>query len=160
MDFAAYMDAIISADEGDWLCVSRPVFLQDCQEMSGPSGHWIEVAGHHTNYTLKSNLSISIAAGMPYRDDFAEAWTKVFPDTNARSHFIDLMWCGRPVHRLMGVSVEGGRATLPLPRPGTLEVPKRAVTFFQLLDGVGGGTVFIEYFKRAGFTTVDESWPV
>lgn len=160
MDFAAYMDAIIASDEGEWLCVARPVFLQDCQEMSGPSGHWVEVAGHHSLYTLRTNLSIAIAVGLPHRDDFADAWVKGFPDTKARSHFIDLLWCGRPIHRLIGVAVDGGRATLPLPIGDTLEVPKRAATFFKLLDGISGGDVFADYFKMAGFSPVDVAWPV
>jgi hypothetical protein len=162
VDFQSYLKRIVESHVDDWLAVHRPVFLQDHQfgTASGVSGV-LNIEEHHAVYTLKDDLSISIATGLPWDSDreFHEDWAKDFPDSRATADFVDLCWSGRPIHRAIRVIVDGGRAGLPVPRHGTLDIPFTQNALFRLIDHLGGASEYDRYFNRAGFTEVNEPWP-
>ncbi len=164
MNIHAYISAITSSDASDWLSVSRPVFLQDhiFGSIGGQVG-LIDIAEHHSLYTLKTNLSISVAAGLPWDSEpnqfFEEDWTRNFPDSQASADYVDLCWNGRPIHRSIRVLVDGARCGLPAPIAGTPNVPKAQNDVFRLVEKISGGTDYDRYFSRAGLLEVGVDWP-
>lgn len=159
MNIQAYLDTVLQTTEQDWFSVERPVFLQDLQQVSSADKTWIVVQEHDRIHTLKSNLSMSIAVGLPHRDRFQVDWARKFPDENASSEYVDLLWCGRPFIREIRVIVDGGRAGLPIPLPGTMDVPERRVDLFRLVEELAGGSDFDRYFAGAGLRSVKVPWP-
>jgi hypothetical protein len=162
MDFNTYLNTITDSDPQEWLSVHRPVFLQDHQfgTAGGVSGV-LDIQEHHAVFTLKSDLSISIATGLPWDSgrEFQEDWAMGFPDKRATADYLDLCWNGRPIYRAIRVLVDGARAGLPVPRAGTLEIPETQNTLFRLVDQIGGAHEYDRYFSMAGFTEVNEPWP-
>ena len=108
---------------------------------------------------LKTDLNISIALGQKTLDDFKEPWVENFPDKRASSHFVDMLWMGRPVRRMLRVSVDGGRCGLPVPLTrGPMFVPRDQARFFGLVEAVLGGRELDSYLKRAGIDVVSQAW--
>jgi hypothetical protein len=114
---------------------------------------------HNEFLTLKNDLSISIAMGLPHLDDFQEAWVQVFANQTASSSWIDLRWNGLPIHRDLGVHVDGSRCMLPAADRATLFVHKAKSEFFELLDGIVGNDDYRRYFTQAAFTETSDAWP-
>lgn len=164
MNLEALVDAILNSSSEDWTKIERPVFLQDHhliteyknKENVSRVGN---IEEHSMLYTLKDNLSVSIATGLKHLENFAADWYKKFPDATASSDYVDLMWNGRPVYREIVVWVDGGRCPMPAPLLGTLDVPERKADFFGLLDELGGVGEYPNYFARAGFSRVSARWP-
>lgn len=114
------------------------------------------------------DVSITMAWGLDSNPDFKEDWANKFPDPTASSHFVDLFYNDALVFRDLYVNVDGARCGLPLPslkrdKDGKVvarEVPHDKYTFFNLLESIGGSVIeFDQYFRRAGFTLVEENWP-
>jgi hypothetical protein len=159
MDIEQYLQQVLDSQGSDWLRLHTPVFLQNLQTVESAGNVDIEVDQHFELITLKSNLDISLANGLTHRKSFVEPWTRRFPDPSASSTWIDLLWRGRPILRVLQVHVDGARAALPMPIPGTLNVPDRQVTLFRLLDSVWGTGDFDRYFQQAKFTAIPHPWP-
>lgn len=154
-------DTIEESEASDWTHIDRPVFAQDMQQLSG-GGHavpWIEVDEHDSLLSFRHDLSISIALGLTHRKEFIENWAQGFPDKSASSVWVDFRYNGVPVFRALRVVVDGGRAGLPCPAPGSMEVSERQYRVFELIDNVIGSGRMGEYFKRAGLKTVALRWP-
>ena len=159
MNLASYISTILATSKTDWTSVMRPVFLQSASEVQANTARWIEIEEHDALYTLKSDLAVSIAVGLPRSGSFSEPWAANFPDPNPRAYYADMCINGRPIERVMVVTVDGGRATLPLPNGGSLEVPTNRKRFTCLVDELQGGTKFDDYFRRAGLKEISEYWP-
>jgi hypothetical protein len=88
---------------------------------------------------------------MPYEDSesrkFEEEWTKRFPDKKAfRSEYV-VYFGSSPIYRTMLVSVDGGRATLPLESLTTKKVDSRDYAVALAVNQPN--SKFHDYFKRA-----------
>lgn len=142
MDFRTYMDTVMRSSPADWLVMQH----------NDPDAH-------NEFLTLKNDLSISIAMGLPHLNSFKEAWVDVFADQHASSSWIDLRWNGLPILRVLGVNVDGTRCMLPAADRATLFVPKAQSEFFELLDGIVGNGDYRRYFKQAAFTETPDAWP-
>src|SRR5258706_10531254 len=115
------------------------------------------------------DISITLAFGLEALADFKEEWANKFPDPHASSSYVDVFYNSALVYRDIYVSVDGGRAKLPLPNRKfdkstdkviALEVPKGRHDFIRLINSLGGAiSQFDEYFARADFKIVDEPWP-
>lgn len=109
-----------------------------------------------------------MAHGMECQDDLEEPWLEKFADQYASSHFLDFFYMGNLVHREVYVSVDGGRAHLPLPqimRNEKREVSMLMITyeqdqFFQLLNQLEVPLDYMKYRNEAGFEVLNGSWPV
>jgi hypothetical protein len=107
---------------------------------------------------LSLDLDLSVSIGIKeHRSHFDEPWTKGFANPSASSSYIDLLWNGRPVHRLIGVWLDGGRAIVPIPEPSTLEVTEQNETIFRLVDSLCGTGAYDEYMRRAKIKVRDET---
>lgn len=67
--------------------------------------------------------------------EFSDAWTHKFPDPQATSYFAHLIYRSTPIKEFILVYVDGGHALLPLPMPGTLDVPRLAYSVARIIDG-------------------------
>lgn len=120
------------------------------------------VAGYHSaRAVLLDDLDISIEYGMPSdpfdtRSNWTESWSS-FPDPKISGEYCDVFYRGALVDRTHLASVDGGRATLPLPQRKddewiTMDWPYQVA---RLIDGLNGGHDFADYFKRSGI----RRWP-
>ena len=143
MKLSDYIETILASAPEDWERIFEPNFSD----------------GHDRLMVLKTNLDISVALRQKHLDDFQEPWAQNFPDKRATSHFVDMLWKGRPVRRMLRVSVDGGRCGLPVPLVGgTMFVPRDQARFFGLVEEVLGGHEFDSYMKRAGIDVVSQPW--
>ena len=107
------------------------------------------------------DVSITLAFGLIWIEQFEEEWATRFPDRKACGASADVFYNGTLVFRDDFVIVDGGRTMLPMPpRRDTLDVPADHARFIRLLDRFEGVSSFDEYFKRAGLRLNDETWPV
>jgi hypothetical protein len=138
--------------------------LYNIKEEAGTGGGWMDVESHTSIASLKNDLSISFAWGLPHNPSFQEAWHSGFADSEAASAFIDFFYNGVLVYRDVLVSVDGGQCDLPLPDlvgelpEERLVVPQPKYRFFFLLDRLQGRSRFAEYFKKAGFKKTFRAW--
>jgi len=161
MTLEELLSKIESSDPSQWTNITRPTFAQDLSQVShgDDSTSWIELHEHHTLLVLRSDLSISIALGLPHLSDFREPWAKNFPDSQARSYWVDFRYNAVPVLRELTVQVDGGRAGLPVPGAGTVEISERQYAIWNVIDSVSGSGRFPDYFQRAGFKKLKTFWP-
>ena len=108
-------------------------------------------------------MGLSLAWGCPDQEHFSESWAEGFPDSKAKSHFIDLQWNGIVVKRWQHVSVDGDRCGLPVPRieldrsnPSQPEITAHWISgytasLFELVETLerGHASQFYEYLRRA-----------
>ncbi|MBY5374213.1 hypothetical protein [Rhizobium leguminosarum] len=155
------LKTIADSEAEDWSYITRPIFAQDINQVSGGGRDtpWIEVQEHDQLLVYRKDLRISIAVGLPHRDKFYEDWARGFPDPDASSDWVDFRYNGMPVYRDIRVLVDGARASLPVPAPSTDKVPRLQYTIWRLIDEVVGAGRFDEYFNGAGLTISDHNWP-
>lgn len=71
-------------------------------------------------------------------EDFKEEWANRFPDPHATGVFCDLYYAASRIERFVLVSVDGGRALLPLPKSALdLRVPALTYKVAQIHDTLG-----------------------
>lgn len=121
----------------------------------------LEEESHLAVAVYKSDLSITMAWGLPSVRDFREKWANAFRDPRASCHHADVFYHGALVHRSLYVVVDGARTKLPKPilSPEILDVPVDHFRFVHLLNRLEGQIDYEDYFKRAGLLTIGEDWP-
>ena len=83
-----------------------------------------------------------------HQEDFQEPWANKFPDPKAVSYWAELTYDRALIDRRVLVSVDGGRAMLPMPESRVdLRVSKIHYRMAELLDGL---STLPDYFARAG----------
>jgi hypothetical protein len=81
-------------------------------------------------------------------EDFSEKWANQFPDPHATSYYYHLYYGSTRLKDFILVSVDGGRALLPLPKyPTNLEVEPLRYKIALIFDQSGSCD---EYMKEAG----------
>jgi hypothetical protein len=142
MDFRMYMDTVTRSVLADRIIMRSTDPLE-----------------HSEFLTLRNDISISIAMGLPHLTAFNEDWVKCFNYPHASSSWIDLRWNGLPIVRVLGVHVDGSRCMLPAADRATLFVSRAQSKFFELLDGIVGKGEYRRYFVQAAFTETFDVWP-
>lgn len=173
MTLEEYKKLITGAALEDWTTIgcwgagSGPSYRDAISVWTKGGGefHNIEIDSHAEIFSLKSNLSVSVACGITHNDDFVEEWANSFPDKHASSSFVDFFYCNQLVYRDIYVVVDGGRCRIPLPEMKfnektheveLLSVPREKYEFYRLLNGTGYD--YDSYFERTGIVVVDEPW--
>ena len=85
-----------------------------------------------------------------HNENFQEPWANAHPDRSATSYWYNLSYDGSLIDRYILVSIDGSRATLPLPNLTTLKVkplPYKVAEIFDRSDSL------IDYMNRSGLTT-------
>ena len=84
-----------------------------------------------------------------HNKDYTETWMASFADPSASSYWFALSYDGALIDRFILVSVDGGKAELPTPVAGTLEIDPLDYKVAQIFDQHG---TLDEYLIRAGLT--------
>ncbi|WP_288983292.1 hypothetical protein [uncultured Treponema sp.] len=173
MNLEEYEKLIVDTSEDDWTRIScwgagsGPSYYNRFDVWSTLSGKLenMKVDSHSEYYSLKRNLLVSIACGIDSNEDFKEEWANKFMDSHASSHFVDFFYSGVLVYRDIYVSVDGGRALLPLPKRifdeerkyvKELIISKKRYEFFKLINGYCSD--YDSYIQDVGFKLVDMDW--
>ena len=166
------LDTVISSELGDWhkiICCwgartgpSYKDHLQFHNVYAGQS-NILYSESHGTVAVFSPDVCISLAFGLTQLENFQEKWANQFPDPSASSSFVDLFYNNALVFRHQYVTVDGGRAYLPIPKTRTeLEVSKNEYQFVRLVHSIlheDKGKAFDEYFQRGGFKIAPGEWP-
>jgi hypothetical protein len=176
MTFDEVIEGIAVSESNEWW--SEPCWGSN----SGPSYHYqpefwelidgdtnvLKVNSHSNVASFKPDVSITMAWGLECLDNFVEEWANKFPDPSASSRYLDIFYNNALIFRDVYVTVDGGRAKLPLPdrkwdkneeKIVALNVPRRRYQLIKLVDSLEYVSRFDDYFQRAGFTVVEEPWP-
>ena len=105
--------------------------------------------------TYKHDVSIQLKCKNIFElDKFVEPWTEQFPDRNAYRDIYILCYNGNPITEYFFVSVDGGRASLPIPQgPEHLIVSQNMFNLGKVINSLNGYGDYEMYFKWAGFKT-------
>ena len=175
MDLRTYENLITDTSENDWTRIScwgagsGPSYLNNFSVWNTGTGDFknLEIDSHGEYMSLKKDLLVSVAWGITHNENFQEDWANSFPDTYAKSSFVDFFYSGVLVFRDIYVSVDGGRCALPLPKrifnkeKGTVEkhvISKQRYEFFRLLNN--NNSEYDYYIKSANFEIIDDEWMV
>lgn len=85
-------------------------------------------------------------------DDFKEPWANSHADPNATSYWYKLTYDGAFLERLVMVSVDGARSTMPLPDQKTQRISRYSYHIAKITDYLG---YLDEYIRRSGLTVED-----
>lgn len=170
------LDQILQVTNADhWeLIEAGPTFLHSYLVVGGGPGS-SRIAGveyHDSIAVLKADIDIRIAWG--YDPDFGERRRQffgehTFPDSAIGVELSDVFFRGALVQRRHLISVDGGRAVLPMPRtrrkadtaPTSRShddfeqvVTRQAVNCARLVDRLSGNTEFDTYLYRSGLLVI------
>jgi hypothetical protein len=167
-------DIIADTDESHWHIIpGGPLFHQQFEVVEFKDESSVtDVQTHHSRAVLRADLSIAIEWGLRTDNYDIESYLWVegagFPDSSAHSYYVDMFVGGSLADRETIVSVDGGRAYLPIPnpvsRPGIPSFPgKRKPEDFEwhvkrpeynlarLMDSLSGHREFDQYFRQSKF---------
>lgn len=174
MNLNEYKSLILNTVDKDWTKIgcsgagAGPSYKNSMSVWNKGDGefHNIEVESHYEILSLKKDLLISVARGITHNDDFVEEWANSFPDSHATSSFIDFFYSNQLIYRDIYVSVDGGRANLPLPSMKFdksynligLEVASEKYEFFKNINN--DISEYERYLSMAKIEIVDKEWMV
>jgi hypothetical protein len=144
MDYDGLINTILASSTEDWNMIAEG----------------FEPETHDYIASYKPDVSIALAWSKTIHDDFKEDWAKGFPDPQASSHYVDILYNNSLVERFVYVAVDGFRAYLPLPKRDDLTVPNKYSDFIRLLNNIARPVDnYDDYFHRAKLQIVDTKWP-
>jgi hypothetical protein len=175
MDMDSLIGTVIGSTPEAWTQLVGPTGFHDLiQYSSSEGGTWIESRTHHHWWTYLPDVSIALAYGLPYHEDQRLTFVGFpeLPDPAITGYYTDVLYHGTPVHRVTMISVDGGRAVLPMPYYATaesseathgfenlgLKAPRKEIALARLVNLLIGhpAGAFDEYFKRSGIIAVPE----
>ncbi len=124
---------------------------------SDPQDHWQRFEYKNAERAIfKGDVNLRIECGIDsdvINDDFKEEWANKHPDKHAESYSHNIYYGASLVTYVILVSVDGGRARLPLPDTTTMTPDILAYRVAEIFD-TGS---FHEYMGRAGLKTPEEA---
>lgn len=132
-----------------WGAHSGPSYLGRVEETT-PDENTREES-HSMRAAYRTDLSIGIGWGFTSLENWHEDWLDVFPDKGASSHFVDFFYNGMLVEREIYISVDGGRANIPLPTRD-MTITQWQYDFFRVLDRFERQSDFDRYLQQAGIS--------
>lgn len=115
-------------------------------------------ADYHTNRaSYIPDVSVGLAWGLNCNSDFYEEWANCHPDQHASSHFLDILYNGMLVHRVVYVLIDGGRSYMPLPHREMNEngktidwyITDEEYNFFKLFNSIQSFDTQYESYLRS-----------
>jgi hypothetical protein len=88
---------------------------------TGETGDWYRPTLTEERTVAVYRPDVNLRAEITYDEEgthcenFSEAWTRTFPNKSARSRYVRVWYGQTPIKVYILVSVDGGRAYLPLP---------------------------------------------
>ncbi|MBD8725792.1 hypothetical protein IFT43_20720 [Oxalobacteraceae sp. CFBP 13708] len=109
--------------------------------LSAPATEWIHVDGHAQVAFFKDDVNLRIVSTLDGEDvqaqDFREPWANGFADPSASGYYYNLYYGASLLHKFILVTVDGGRARLPLPDTATMEVTQAEWKVAEIFDTLG-----------------------
>lgn len=96
----------------------------------GDTDAWITIEGGHCTY--KEDPLLTIVHSEDSRD-FNESWATKHPDSKAVTSEYEVRYGGSVICRKVLVSVDGGRATLPMPIIKTQVIARKDYNFAKIV---------------------------
>jgi hypothetical protein len=157
MNLQEYERRVVDTTKDDWI-------VTEITKKGEPLD--IEPKTHGVHASLRDDLSIGIAWGIPRDSNFEENWVNQLIKPRASSTFIDFFYNGSIVFRDFYISVDEGRCTLPLPEikvdaqtsKELYMISRDKYKFFKMRDSLEQVSEFDDYFDRVGFKIVDTPW--
>lgn len=117
--------------------------------MSNPFDKW-QYFDDIGEFVLKSdvNLHIKCSETDTGTDSFNEQWAVNHPDPHAYKRTYTIYYNNSPIDQFYLVSVDGFRATIPMPKVGTNSISKRDYLLAQAVNLYD--KQLDEYIKRSG----------
>jgi hypothetical protein len=109
-------DILETSGPGQWYIVPSPgpTYL----DAFGMTSKGIEQREHTQRAVYGEDVCLGIAWGMPCEERMT--WEESpFPDKTVQNQYVDVLYCGMLIDRIIVTSADGGRVLLP---PATLEV--------------------------------------
>lgn len=123
------------------------VFLQTSADQ------WERISTNGDYAFCKEDVNLRIVCNLDEEDiqqeDFQEPWANNFPNPSATGYYYNLYYGSTLLRRFILVSVDGGRALLPLPEIGTMEVSQAELKVAEIFDTTGA---LAEYLNRVGMS--------
>ncbi len=96
-------------------------YIQDCILFADPQEDWERVSDTNSSIMINKHdvnlrLNINYLDEGVQCDDFTEEWANRHPNPSATGYWCDIYYGSTRVFRTILVSVDGGRAMLPIPR--------------------------------------------
>ena len=168
MNLRELLAKIVGSSREDWhLIADPPSGLNRLQfhEMYESQQNVLHTAAHPRVAVYIPEVSITVAWGPKWLEDFTDDWCKKISDQKANAGFVDMFFNNSLVYRTPYVQVDG--IYFPPPRltgGGALEVDKDACVFMRLVDSIGRSArtsddTYESDLRRAGFAVVDKEWP-
>lgn len=109
-------------------------------------------------YYLKKDVHLTIDRHPADREhQFAEEWSHKFPDKSAHAVKFTIYYGATPITDFWAVDVDGGRSYIPYPKSAdVLTINRWEYAVGQIINIANGTHSFADYFRRAGFSVVDE----
>jgi hypothetical protein len=166
MTLAELYKTVRSSNRVDWNVIdcwggasSGPSYRNWFSQRQSKDSVWLEHQSHPMVGAYRGDVAISVAWGLNVAK-YSEPWMDDFPDKDGSRHLIDLFYMGALVARHSYLSVDGARASLPIPELDGLTVPAAYSELVRLIDSLEARvTQYDDYFRRAGFRETNESWP-
>lgn len=126
----------------------------------------MKIEAHSSLAVFARDVSLALAWGLPQNQ--GKAWEGIwaewatFPDRTVYGYYVDVLWCGVPVLREAGASVDGARGIVPAPDAKMEGAEVRGWTvsrfhdgLFRLVDEIFSHGEYDRYFAQAGFEIRD-----
>lgn len=119
---------------------------------SEPKDDWnVRQIGQIQLFVFKHNVNLRLLINYDgigvHADNFNESWATKHPDNHASSYYCDIKYGPTVIEQKIVVSVDGGRAILPLPKINTLEYSSLDYKIAKIVDTSSRTD---EYIKRSG----------
>jgi hypothetical protein len=134
-------------------------YIENTIRGSDPQEEWEKISAEMSSVAVnKRDVNLRLVVNYldegKQCDDFREEWANRHPDCKATGYWCDTYYGAAHVARNILVSVDGGRAMLPLPRQGGIDGRVTEVLPFdyriaQIFDSLGN---LDEYMARSGLS--------
>lgn len=115
MTFDELRHIVLSSSANDWVVVPYGTTYKARFGMVGARGAWsMETDEHQSVAVYRQDIAVTIAWGMTHRDDLRFEWSDRFPDSDVSDFYVDVFSNGMLVDRWFALTVDGGRAVLPV----------------------------------------------
>jgi hypothetical protein len=166
MNLAQLIGTIVSSQPTDWNHIpcwgtnSGPSYRDELSFHGLYYGqrNVLHVKSHPNTASYIPDVSVTLAYGLEWMDDFKEPWINNFPAPKTTAHFADVFYNGALVFRTAYVHVDGHDLPWP-PADGSLKIPRAQAQFSGLLDAFGKISRFDDALRTAGMNLTDDTWP-
>lgn len=164
MRFDELIQKVVRSTPDDWVELAPPIWPLYLDYGTGPNGEWIRVREHSSGWVLREDVQVQLAYGLDPDRDLYFDWK--FPDPKIVGRKFEIKFNGQPIFRDTLLTVDGGRAILPIPASETVQAENtmalvgysansQEIALARLIDELVGHREFDRYLKQAGILEME-----